>query len=115
MTACSIYRLQLPGGVAAFEYGVETRRQIRDQYFRGLFCDEGEYSSYGQLFFAPLADSLKLLIHLGEVYEQNGSDETRQHLFTMDAVSCIPISIWAIRLTSCFVHSSSRTFSSCTR
>ena len=87
MTACSVYRLQLPGGVAAFEYGVETRRQIRDQYFRGLFCDEGEYSSYGQLFFAPLADSLKLLIHLGEVYEQNGSDETRQHLFTMDAVS----------------------------
>ena len=81
-----VFYLQLPGGVAAFEYGVETRRQIRDQYFRGLFCDEGEYSSYGQLFFAPLADSLKLLIHLGEVYEQNGSDETRQHLFTMDAL-----------------------------
>jgi hypothetical protein len=50
------------------------------------------------------------------VYEQNGSDETRQHLFTMDAVSLFSISRWAIsRLTSCFVHSSSRTFSSCTR
>ena len=87
---------ELPGGVAKFEYGVETRRQIRDQYFRSLFCKEDEYSSYGQLFFVPLADSLKLLLHLGEVYEQNGTDEFEQHLFTMDALIMYFVFMYAL-------------------
>ena len=87
---------ELPGGVAKFEYGVETRRQIRDQYFRSLFCKADEYSSYGQLFFVPLADSLKLLLHLGEVYEQNGTDEFEQHLFTMDALIMYFVFMYAL-------------------
>ena len=87
---------ELPGGVAKFEYGVETRRQIRDQYFRSLFCGADEYSSYGQLFFVPLADSLKLLLHLGEVYEQNGTDEFEQHLFTMDALIMYFVFMYAL-------------------
>ena len=72
----------------AFEYGAESKDQIREKFFRKLYCPEGEYSLYGQLFFTPLAKSLKLLVHLGEVGE--GAAEVasgeRQHMFGMDAL-----------------------------
>lgn len=33
-----------------------------------MFCPEGEYSEYGQLFFTPLTQSLRLILHLGEPF-----------------------------------------------
>jgi chloride channel 7 len=50
---------------ASFEYGVESKDNIRDDFFRSLYCPEGQYSSYGQLFYVPLAESFKFLLHLG--------------------------------------------------
>ena len=72
----------------AFEYGAESRDQIREKFFRQLYCPEGEYSLYGQLFFTPLAKSLKLLVHLGEVGEgaAEAASGERQYMFGMDAL-----------------------------
>lgn len=33
--------------------------------FPQLFCEAGMYSVYGQLFFTPLSQALRLVIHLG--------------------------------------------------
>lgn len=73
---------------AQFEYGAESKDQIREKFFRRLYCRDGEYSLYGQLFFTPLAKSLKLLVHLGEVGEgaaEQASGE-RNFMFGMDAL-----------------------------
>lgn len=72
----------------AFEYGAESKDQIREKFFRRLYCPEGAYSLYGQLFFTPLAKSLKLLVHLGEVGEgaAEAASGERQHMFGMDAL-----------------------------
>jgi chloride channel 7 len=71
-----------------FEYGAESKDQIRERFFRRLYCPEGEYSLYGQLFFTPLAKSLKLLLHLGEVGEgaAEAASGERQHMFDLDAL-----------------------------
>ena len=71
-----------------FEYGTESKDQIREKFFRRLYCPEGEYSLYGQLFFTPLAKSLKLLVHLGEVGEgaAEAASGERQYMFGMDAL-----------------------------
>jgi chloride channel 7 len=37
-----------------------------NEYFPRLWCPQGRYSLFGQLFFVPLSKSLRLLIHLGE-------------------------------------------------
>ena len=44
-----------------FEYDAKSKDQIRELFFRRLYCPEGQYSRYGQLFFTPLSKSLKLL------------------------------------------------------
>lgn len=36
--------------------------------FPQLFCEEGKYSLYGQLFFSPLSQALRLVLHLGEPF-----------------------------------------------
>lgn len=36
-----------------------------------LWCEENEYSIYGQLFFTPLSKALRLLLHLGETLPVN--------------------------------------------
>ena len=36
------------------------------EHFPQLYCDEGKYSVFGQLFFVPLSQALRLIIHLGE-------------------------------------------------
>eukprot|EP00210_Caulerpa_lentillifera_P000973 g938.t1 len=41
------------------------------KYFPKLYCEEGEYSVYGQIFFAPLSQALRLVIHLGEALPGN--------------------------------------------
>jgi chloride channel 7 len=66
-----------------FEYGVESKDQIRNEFFRSLYCPEGQYSSYGQLFYVPLSESFKFLLHLGEVGEVAADHE---YIFTMDAL-----------------------------
>ena len=57
---------------STFEYGVETRDEIRNDFFKQLYCPDGQYSVYGQLFYNPLATSFKFLLHLGEVGEFGG-------------------------------------------
>ena len=75
---------------ATFEYGVETRDEIREDFFKQLYCPEGQYSVYGQLFFTPLSQSFKFLLHLGEVGEF-GQD--KEHPFPLSAL------IWYFLLT----------------
>ena len=67
-----------------FEYDAKSKDQIRELFFRRLYCPEGQYSRYGQLFFTPLSKSLKLLVHLGELGE--GGDGN-QFYFGMDALA----------------------------
>jgi chloride channel 7 len=69
--------------VPAFEYGVESKDKIRNEFFRPMYCPEGKYSSYGQLFYVPLSESFKFLLHLGEVGEVAADHE---YLFAMDAL-----------------------------
>lgn len=45
------------------------------RYFPRLWCPEGKYSTYGQLFFVPLAEALRLLLHLGESVEEVKAQE----------------------------------------
>ena len=68
---------------STFEYGVETRDEIRSDFFKQLYCPEGQYSVYGQLFYNPLATSFKFLLHLGEVGEFG---EDGQHPFPVSAL-----------------------------
>ena len=58
-----------PRAAVEFEYDAKSKDQIRELFFRRLYCPEGQYSRYGQLFFTPLSKSLKLLVHLGELGE----------------------------------------------
>ncbi|CEF99187.1 Chloride channel, voltage gated [Ostreococcus tauri] len=73
-----------------FEYGEETRDEIRKDFFKQLYCPDGQYSVYGQLFYNPLSTSFKFLLHLGEVGE-----------FGVDGEHPFPISalIWYFLLT----------------
>ena len=41
-------------------------RSIADEYFPTLWCEQDEYSVFGQLLLVPLADALKFLLHLSE-------------------------------------------------
>jgi chloride channel 7 len=66
-----------------FEYGEASKEEIRTDFFSKMYCPEGYYSSYGQLFFVPLSQSLKFLLHLGEVGENGQSHE---FLFRFDAL-----------------------------
>ena len=75
--------VKFPTDQPAFEYGVASKDQIRSEFFRTLYCKEGEYSSYGQLFYVPLSESFKFLLHLGEVGEVAADHE---YLFSMDAL-----------------------------
>ncbi|KAK9901698.1 hypothetical protein WJX75_008976 [Coccomyxa subellipsoidea] len=36
------------------------------EHFPQLWCENGTYSVYGQVFFTPLSQALRLMIHLGE-------------------------------------------------
>ena len=42
---------------AEFEYDAKSKDQIRELFFRRLYCPEGQYSRYDQLFFTPLSKS----------------------------------------------------------
>jgi len=64
-----------------FEYGEASKEEIRTDFFSKMYCPEGFYSSYGQLFFVPLSQSFKFLLHLGEVGE-NG--QAHEFLFRFD-------------------------------
>ena len=64
-----------------FEYGEASKEEIRTDFFSKMYCPEGYYSSYGQLFFVPLSQSFKFLLHLGEVGE-NG--QAHEFLFRFD-------------------------------
>ena len=64
-----------------FEYGEASKDEIRTDFFSKMYCAEGYYSSYGQLFFVPLSQSFKFLLHLGEVGE-NG--QAHEFLFRFD-------------------------------
>ena len=87
---------EIAAGDYGFEYGVHTKDAIRTQFFRQLYCDDGEYSAYGQLFFSPLSQSFKYLLHLGEVGEFGGDAQNPgQHAFDMDAL----ILYWLIMFT----------------
>jgi len=48
------------------DYEEFSARQIEKDFFRSLDCPEGQYNIGGQLFFAPLSEALKLMLHLGE-------------------------------------------------
>lgn len=79
---------------SSFEYGVETRDEIRNDFFKQLYCPDGQYSVYGQLFYNPLATSFKFLLHLGEVGEFGGDSA---HPFPIGAL------IWYFLLTFCLM------------
>ena len=53
---------------AAFIHDYEefSSRQIEEDFFRRINCPVGRYNVAGQLFFTPLSEALKLLLHLGE-------------------------------------------------
>ena len=38
-------------------------------YFPRLWCEEGQYSIYGQLLMVPLSESLRMIVHLGETVD----------------------------------------------
>lgn len=40
------------------------------EYYPQLWCPKGQYSEFGQIFFVPLVQSLKLIMHLGETHPQ---------------------------------------------
>ena len=75
---------------STFEYGEETRDEIRNDFFKQLYCKEGQYSVYGQLFYNPLATSFKFLLHLGEIGEFGAEGE---HPFPISAL------VWYFLLT----------------
>ncbi|DBB10920.1 TPA: hypothetical protein ACH3X3_007381 [Trebouxia sp. C0006] len=54
------------------------------EHFPQLWCSNGTYSSYGQVFFTPLSQSLRLIIHLGEPLPE-GTD----FLFDFGALTCL--------------------------
>ena len=54
---------------------------INQAYYKEWWCKAGEYSTRGQLLMSPLADSFKLLCHLGEI--QRGSED---YEFKLDAL-----------------------------
>ena len=56
------------------DYEEFTNKQIENDFFRNLNCPEHKYNIAGQLFFTPLSEALKLLLHLGE-----GDRKTRLH------------------------------------
>ena len=49
----------LSGAGESFEDG-------REDFFPQLWCKEGSYNIFGQLFFVPLAEALRIIFHLGE-------------------------------------------------
>jgi chloride channel 7 len=65
-----------------FEYGELTKKDIEEDIFKPWFCnDENQHSEYGILFLSPLAKSLKLLLHLGEV-----SSDTNEYDFSIGSL-----------------------------
>ncbi|XRB20074.1 chloride channel protein [Pseudoscourfieldia marina] len=62
-------RIFFGGGM--YESGGVTAIDIKKAHFRPMFCPNDTYSVYGQIFFTPLSDSLKLLIHLGEMLPES--------------------------------------------
>jgi hypothetical protein len=81
--------LPLPITLTVYSYyGVQYTLSNPERLTLSGFIVQGEYSLYGQLFFTPLAKSLKLLVHLGEVGE--GAAEVasgkRTFMFGMDAL-----------------------------
>ena len=38
----------------------------KENFYQQLWCDDGQYNIFGQLFFVPLAEALRLIYHLGE-------------------------------------------------
>ena len=47
-------------------YGGGGAAAAGPEHYRRLWCPEGRYSVHGQLFFAPLSQALRLVVHLGE-------------------------------------------------
>ena len=56
----------LNGTLAPSDYEEFSSAQIEEDFFRRLNCPPGRYNIGGQLFFTPLSEALKLLLHLGE-------------------------------------------------
>lgn len=40
--------------------------QESHRFFPQLWCPDGQYSSYGQLFFTPMTEALRIIMHMGE-------------------------------------------------
>lgn len=58
------------------EYGELTKADIKQELFKPWFCEhEHQHSTYGILFLSPLAKSLKMLLHLGEVSSESNEYE----------------------------------------
>lgn len=58
--------LGVNGTLAPSDYEEFSSAQIEEDFFRRLNCPPGRYNIGGQLFFTPLSEALKLLLHLGE-------------------------------------------------
>ncbi|KAK9790124.1 hypothetical protein WJX73_008199 [Symbiochloris irregularis] len=63
--------------------GGQFRRQ-ESEHFPQLWCANGSYSVYGQVFFTPLSQALRLIMHLGEPL-----DDDRLNLFQFNYGSII--------------------------
>lgn len=66
--------------------GSGTLNEVK--YFSRLWCPEGQYSTNGQLFFVPLAEALRLILHLGETVECGDSVDSRcgTNLFPLSSI-----------------------------
>ena len=47
-------------------YGGGGLYQESHRFFPQLWCPDGQYSSYGQLFFTPMTEALRIIMHMGE-------------------------------------------------
>lgn len=49
-------------------HGIAAEKS-EERFYPQLFCPEGQYSDFGQIFFLPFKTSLKLIFHLGETVD----------------------------------------------
>ena len=59
--------------------GQAARGGASPSHFPRLWCPPGRYSAHGQLFFTPLSQALRLIIHLGEPLPEGRQDSFGLH------------------------------------
>lgn len=53
--------------------GEDAVSEGEHRYFPQLWCEEGKYSVYGQLLMVPLSEALRMIVHLGETVDCEGT------------------------------------------